>query len=701
MEPTKLARPADTSAFGTAAKGERLKAEGQNADLHTLPIHEAIQDYLDERGDPRGDLVRNRHPEGSLAADGEAFHASQGPDRFGAGAVGFHRFEDGTRLTLCRYRGKGGTHWHVQWNAEPGSSAFHGSYGVHMPHSVFKTWLKKFDRPDAEAIVKSYNKSVRAGQKPFKLAAMQAPAGGAITNNQFQQGGRFMPKALGRIRDVMARYVASRKGKLKLAAESAPRATFEHAFNQPDFGPMQESLTHEQLRKVEDFFQVPEKARLSQKAKIDDKTGQISASNQQVAKFIDHVSKAALGPSDVRRFLRNPDHEDSVKHAVQHLTHEAHAQRTREKEGSGQDWYAGELKHFDDTLAHLMGGEKAGWTKHHGSLAKVLLALTSGGQNPVLNTAATVRMLRAGMKRGGIHAIPENNEDALEKWKNTHPEAGDPPAEIADRIRWAHKHSGGSKDAPGWKALQALVAVGKTGVVPLAYYKGEERHDLHGAETGKKLGAAKRAGKLKIVDFPTPSADGSLIPKGWTNRNEQVVANLQKFKAILKHFDNDPKKTSDWLLAEHEPHEIEAVTGAPMEQGYVTDPVIPGTFALGPKFGPFALNLHIPQDQKYGKYLTADMWWARTWNRYFGSLFGQGAKKDGVAAPRNDRERGTMWKAAKEAAHGAGLSSVAELQAVLWYYEQRLWRLLGAKNKSYSYRHGIDAAKRNKLSRSK
>lgn len=40
---------------------------------------------------------------------------------------------------------------------------------------------------------------------PFKLARMQAPAGGAIVGNQFSPGGRFLPRAFARVRDVMSR----------------------------------------------------------------------------------------------------------------------------------------------------------------------------------------------------------------------------------------------------------------------------------------------------------------------------------------------------------------------------------------------------------------------------------------------------------------------------------------------------------------
>lgn len=126
---------------------------------------------------------------------------------------------------------------------------------------------------------------------------------------------------------------------------------------------------------------------------------------------------------------------------------------------------------------------------------------------------------------------------------------------------------------------------------------------------------------------------------------------------------------------------------------------LPGTFLLGPKFGAFGLNLHLdqPNSEHLGQHLTADLWWSRDWNTMLGTLFGEKNKQpkrqetprestDPAAHP----ERKLMRKAAKEAADRAGLHNVAELQAVLWYYEQLKPSWFGVDTSSTSYLDGAN-----------
>ena len=55
--------------------------------------------------------------------------------------------------------------------------------------------------------------------------------------------------------------------------------------------------------------------------------------------------------------------------------------------------------------------------------------------------------------------------------------------------------------------------------------------------------------------------------------------------------------------------------------------------------------------------------------------------------PRNLAERARMDAIAKGAADELGLT-IEELQATLWYYEQQLWKRLGARVESYSFSDG-------------
>lgn len=56
----------------------------------------------------------------------------------------------------------------------------------------------------------------------------------------------------------------------------------------------------------------------------------------------------------------------------------------------------------------------------------------------------------------------------------------------------------------------------------------------------------------------------------------------------------------------------------------------------------------------------------------------------GAETPRTSADRRVMKRAAAKAAEKLGVSN-AELQAVLWYHEQHLWRLFGAKNDSADF----------------
>jgi len=140
---------------------------------------------------------------------------------------------------------------------------------------------------------------------------------------------------------------------------------------------------------------------------------------------------------------------------------------------------------------------------------------------------------------------------------------------------------------------------------------------------------------------------------------------------------------SDWLLSDHPVSELrkynESVSGK-------MDSQRPGVLILGEKRGPFAQNLH-----KIESAFTADMWVARTWNRWMGTA--EVDPKTGEIAsdaPRNDSERALMRETFDATAEKLGLSTSA-LQAVLWYYEQALHNAHGVPKESWSF---SDAAKR-------
>ncbi len=102
-----------------------------------------------------------------------------------------------------------------------------------------------------------------------------------------------------------------------------------------------------------------------------------------------------------------------------------------------------------------------------------------------------------------------------------------------------------------------------------------------------------------------------------------------------------------------------------------------GFYILGPKGGPFAGNLHGIHEN-----LTADMWFSRTWNRWMGTLIdGEGKTVD---APTTQAQRQQMSEAVEKLADEFNLTT-ADTQAVLWYYEQQLYKSLGARIEEGSY----------------
>jgi hypothetical protein len=144
---------------------------------------------------------------------------------------------------------------------------------------------------------------------------------------------------------------------------------------------------------------------------------------------------------------------------------------------------------------------------------------------------------------------------------------------------------------------------------------------------------------------------------------------------------------SQWLLDKHPVSELRQYNKGGVS-GKMTDEK-PGAYILGEKRGPFALNLHGREAE-----FTADMWVSRTWNRWMGTAeigkdsFGNDAVL--TDSPRSGKERSLMKQSFEQVAQKLG-KSTSQLQAILWYYEQGLYRAHGLKTESWSF---SDAAKR-------
>lgn len=187
--------------------------------------------------------------------------------------------------------------------------------------------------------------------------------------------------------------------------------------------------------------------------------------------------------------------------------------------------------------------------------------------------------------------------------------------------------------------------------------------------------------------------DGS----GWTMRATAVQNAIERLNQLLA--DRGERGAVNWLLKKHPVSELrkynERVSGNADDMKY-------GAYIFGPKGGPFFLNMNGVREE-----MTKDLWWTRTFNRWFGTMektISDADVEEGLAdeegtvlddpagfriqdAPRNDAERRRMDAIANAAADELGLT-IEELQATLWYYEQQLWKRLGAKVESYSFKDG-------------
>ncbi len=114
-------------------------------------------------------------------------------------------------------------------------------------------------------------------------------------------------------------------------------------------------------------------------------------------------------------------------------------------------------------------------------------------------------------------------------------------------------------------------------------------------------------------------ATGRFEPKGYGVRGASVRGNLERFNQMLDVFDGDLKALRSFLTSEFTMRELKEAanaSGIPIGTSEMLDETVHGSMVFGPKIGNgFLQNL-------FGNYraLTVDMWFARTWGRYTGTL---------------------------------------------------------------------------------
>ena len=354
-------------------------------------------------------------------------------------------------------------------------------------------------------------------------------------------------------------------------------------------------------------------------------------------------------------------HPGIRKHVVSRLIHEGAL--AGHMYPQADEFYAGgkTMKAVEDFARDAYGFTEP----HHHVLHKALLALTSGGLNPKTNFEAVDSMIREGRARGhGFLGIPERNEPAYREWITKwglNPDELEKPWEAGAHFFEQHMLGKPPKamQDPGYQSTVAVLH-NKSGKI-IAVEQGGAWHYLGGWTARKIKGAKERDPKsLKKVDIPLVVNGQGIVAKNWTLRGEQVIKGLQNIQTLIHN--HGEEGAAHWLTTTHDPLGLPESYHAPGEPKE-------GAFILGPKFGPFMLNLVGPQ---FAHHLTSDMWHARTMNRYL-------KQSTGVKGPRNEKERAHWWGMMKDAAGALGIS-VASLQSRLWSYEQGLHKALGVNN---------------------
>ena len=178
-------------------------------------------------------------------------------------------------------------------------------------------------------------------------------------------------------------------------------------------------------------------------------------------------------------------------------------------------------------------------------------------------------------------------------------------------------------------------------------------------------------------------------PTGYTTRGRIVAKQLDKIQSLFERF-KTPEAVVKFLTTDQPIGVLrEFSKSVPDSKGKVNKNPAPGrrkgAYIFGEKVGSFFLNM-----EGLGESLTSDLWFNRTWNRYAGTMIDTvNGKETIVEVPRSESERRLQAEAVTQAANELGLTT-AELQATMWYFEQELWRSMGANTRSENYAMAID-----------
>ena len=258
-----------------------------------------------------------------------------------------------------------------------------------------------------------------------------------------------------------------------------------------------------------------------------------------------------------------------------------------------------------------------------------------------LRTASSELKYQLAQDNSGVGWYAENTDRAIKYMQELHPELKDPTKQSLFKAFWAALSYGKTPDENMFAANEAYKLYKERGEFPLTQRTGER----------------------------------------WGHRQQGHAGNFRTLNKLLQSFKGDEEKTVDWLLSKHP---LEKIHDMHFGQGASALPRTGepeyGAMVLGPKGGAFYLNLNGVSD-----YLTMDMWATRTWRRWTGALI-----PENVDVSPTKQERTQAIKAYSQMAKDLKME-VRDVQAAMWYYEQKLYNAHGVPVEAGNY---ADAAKR-------
>jgi hypothetical protein len=246
-------------------------------------------------------------------------------------------------------------------------------------------------------------------------------------------------------------------------------------------------------------------------------------------------------------------------------------------------------------------------------------------------------------------------------------------SDIATAMEVTQEHLPTLKDNPTKQALFAAVAgVLANGTKPAANWSAAAKAFQHYEDTG-------------TIPGKNPYNDN----KSWSMHGNVIEQQLDALN-ILVHAAGE-QGAVEWLFGQHTEREIDQARQSlmhlrPSLVQRRANNMVPGYTAFGPKLGEFIGAMNGVET------VVVDRWGARTIGRWSGRTTEQERQRDGTYRTiartiPTEPERRAYSHAIRQIAQRTGLRD-EQVQAVLWYHEQRLYSHMGARSKASAFSDG-------------